>query len=339
MQYTRLGKSDLLVSRICMGCMGFGDPLTGQHRWTLDETESRQIIRYGLEQGINFYDTAIAYQNGSSERFVGRALRDMAKRDDVVLATKFLPRTHAQNAEGISGKQAIARSLDLSLQNLGMDYIDLYIYHIWDYNTPVLEVLEALHAAVTAGKVRAIGISNCYAWQLAKANALAEREGLTPFVSMQSHYNLIMREDERELFGLCAEDGIALTPYSALASGRLSRKEGHTRRAVEDDYARGKYDRTAEQDRIIIERVAELAEEYQVSMTEISLAWLLTRVTSPIVGATQKRHVEGAVNAVSLQLSPEAIRYLEECYQPHFLTGVMAQNTPHTKDVKQVWTR
>ncbi|AKM87631.1 aldo/keto reductase [Enterobacter ludwigii] len=339
MQYTRLGKSDLLVSRICMGCMGFGDPLTGQHRWTLDETESRQIIRYGLEQGINFYDTAIAYQNGSSERFVGRALRDMAKRDDVVLATKFLPRTHAQNAEGISGKQAIARSLDLSLQNLGMDYIDLYIYHIWDYNTPVLEVLEALHAAVTAGKVRAIGISNCYAWQLAKANALAEREGLTPFVSMQSHYNLIMREDERELFGLCAEDGIALTPYSALASGRLSRKEGHTRRAVEDDYARGKYDRSAEQDRIIIERVAELAEQYQVSMTEISLAWLLTRVTSPIVGATQKRHVEGAVNAVSLQLSPEAIRYLEECYQPHFLTGVMAQNTPHTKDVKQVWTR
>lgn len=263
----------------------------------------------------------------------------MAKRDDVVLATKFLPRTHAQNAEGISGKQAIARSLDLSLQNLGMDYIDLYIYHIWDYNTPVLEVLEALHAAVTAGKVRAIGISNCYAWQLAKANALAEREGLTPFVSMQSHYNLIMREDERELFGLCAEDGIALTPYSALASGRLSRKEGHTRRAVEDDYARGKYDRTAEQDRIIIERVAELAEQYQVSMTEISLAWLLTRVTSPIVGATQKRHVEGAVNAVSLQLSPEAIRYLEECYQPHLLTGVMAQNTPHTKDVKQVWTR
>lgn len=339
MQYTRLGKSDLLVSRICMGCMGFGDPLTGQHRWTLDETESRQSIRYGLEQGINFYDTAIAYQNGSSERFVGRALRDMAKRDDVVLATKFLPRTPAQIAGGISGKQAIARSLDLSLQNLGMDYIDLYIYHIWDYNTPVLEVLEALHAAVTAGKVRAIGISNCYAWQLAKANALAEREGLTPFVSMQSHYNLIMREDERELFGLCAEDGIALTPYSALASGRLSRKEGHTRRAVEDDYARGKYDRTAEQDRIIIERVAELAEQYQVSMTEISLAWLLTRVTSPIVGATQKRHVEGAVNAVSLQLSPEAIRYLEECYQPHFLTGVMAQNTPHTKDVKQVWTR
>lgn len=257
MQYTRLGKSDLLVSRICMGCMGFGDPSTGQHSWTLDETASRDIIRYGLEKGINFYDTAIAYQNGSSERYVGRALREMAKRDDIVLATKFLPRTPAQIAGGISGKEAIAQSLDQSLKNLGMDYIDLYIYHIWDYNTPIIDVLEALHTAVTAGKVRAVGISNCYAWQLAKANALAEREGLTPFVSVQSHYNLIMREDERELFGLCTEDNIAMTPYSALASGRLSRKEGYTRRATEDDYARGKYDSTAEQDRSIIERVAE----------------------------------------------------------------------------------
>ncbi|EEW4814885.1 hypothetical protein D9C93_15120 [Escherichia coli] len=181
MQYTRLGKSDLLVSRICMGCMGFGDPSTGQHSWTLDETASRDIIRYGLEKGINFYDTAIAYQNGSSERYVGRALREMAKRDDIVLATKFLPRTPAQIAGGISGKEAIAQSLDQSLKNLGMDYIDLYIYHIWDYNTPIIDVLEALHTAVTAGKVRAVGISNCYAWQLAKANALAEREGLTPF--------------------------------------------------------------------------------------------------------------------------------------------------------------
>lgn len=339
MQYTRLGKSDLLVSRICMGCMGFGDPSTGQHSWTLDETASRDIIRYGLEKGINFYDTAIAYQNGSSERYVGRALREMAKRDDIVLATKFLPRTPAQIAGGISGKEAIAQSLDQSLKNLGMDYIDLYIYHIWDYNTPIIDVLEALHTAVTAGKVRSVGISNCYAWQLAKANALAEREGLMPFVSVQSHYNLIMREDERELFGLCTEDNIAMTPYSALASGRLSRKEGYTRRATEDDYARGKYDSTAEQDRSIIERVAELAERHLVSMTEISLAWLLTKVTSPVVGATKKAHVDGAVNAVNLQLSPEEIQFLEETYQPHVLTGVMAQNTPQTKDVKQVWMR
>lgn len=334
MQYTRLGKSDLLVSRICMGCMGFGDPSQGQHRWTLDASASREIIRYGLEKGINFYDTAIAYQNGSSERYVGRALRELAQRDDIVVATKFLPRTVAQISEGISGKQAIFRSLDQSLRNLGTDYIDLYIAHIWDYNTPIIEVLEALHAAITAGKVRAIGISNCYAWQLAKANALAEHEGMTPFVSVQSHYNLIMREDERELYGLCAEEDIALTPYSSLASGRLARTEGSTRRAQEDDYARGKYDSTAEQDRIIIERVAELASRHQVSMTEISLAWLLTKVTSPIVGATKKAHIDGAVNAVNLQLSPGDIHFLEEAYQPHFLTGIMAQNAPHTKDIK-----
>lgn len=340
MQYTPLGKSDLTVSRICMGCMGFGDPTTGQHSWALAETESREIIRYGLEQGINFFDTAIAYQNGSGERYLGQALRDMAKRDDVVVATKFLPRTAGQIADGVSGQQAIAQSLDRSLQNLGMDYIDLYIYHIWDYNTPVIDVLEALHHAKQAGKIRALGISNCYAWQLAKANALAVHEGLTPFISVQNHYNLIMREDERELFGLCAEEGFAITPYSALASGRLSRPgESVTRRAAEDEYARGKYDKTAEQDRVIIERVSELAERYQVSMTEISLAWLLTKVTAPVVGATQKHHIDGAVKAVNLHLTEEDITCLEAGYQPHFLSGIMAQNTPQTKDQKQVWTR
>ncbi|WP_434640360.1 aldo/keto reductase [Klebsiella sp. I138] len=340
MHYVPLGKSDLMVSRICMGCMGFGDPATGQHSWTLNEAESREIIRDGLERGINFFDTAIAYQNGSSERFVGRALRDMAKRDQVVVATKFLPRTAQEIAEGVSGKQAIACSLEQSLQNLGMDYIDLYIYHIWDYNTPVIEVLEALHRAVQEGKVRAIGISNCFAWQLAKANALAEREGLTPFVSVQSHYNLIMREDERELFGLCAEDNIAMTPYSALASGRLSRiAENTTRRASEDRYAKMKYDKTAEQDQIIINRVAELADRYRVSMTEISLAWLLTKVTAPVTGVTKKQHIDDALKAVDLSLSEDDIRYLEACYQPHFLSGIMAQNTPQHKDRQQVWSR
>ncbi|UUE36025.1 aldo/keto reductase [Pectobacterium aroidearum] len=335
MQYTKLGNSDLTVSRICMGCMGFGDASTGQHSWTLGEAESREIIRYGLENGINFYDTAIAYQRGSSERYVGKALRDMAKRDDVVVATKFLPRTQQQISDGLSGQHAIAQSLDQSLQNLGMDYIDLYICHIWDYNTPILDVLDALHRAVKAGKVRAIGISNCHAWQLAKANAIAERENLTPFVSVQSHYNLIMREDERELFGLCAEDNIALTPYSALASGRLSRLEGvESLRLKEDAYAKGKYDTTAEQDRIIIDRVAELAARHRVSMTEISLAWLLTKVTAPVVGATKKHHIDGAVKAVDLTLSDDEIRYLEESYQPHRLVGVMAQNTPQTQAKK-----
>ncbi|MEI7238139.1 aldo/keto reductase [Pectobacterium brasiliense] len=337
MQYTKLGNSDLTVSRICMGCMGFGDASTGQHSWTLGEAESREIIRYGLENGINFYDTAIAYQRGSSERYVGKALRDMAKRDDVVVATKFLPRTQQQISDGLSGQHAIAQSLDQSLQNLGMDYVDLYICHIWDYNTPILDVLDALHRAVKAGKVRAIGISNCHAWQLAKANAIAEHENLAPFVSVQSHYNLIMREDERELFGLCAEDNIALTPYSALASGRLSRLEGvESLRLKEDAYAKGKYDTTAEQDRIIIDRVAELAARRSVSMTEISLSWLLTKVTAPVVGATKKHHIDGAVKAVNLTLSDDEIRYLEESYQPHRLVGVMAQNTPQTQAKKQV---
>lgn len=340
MQYTKLGSSDLTVSRICMGCMGFGDSTAGQHSWTLGEAESHDIIGYGLENGINFYDTAIAYQSGTSERYVGKALRDMAKREDVVVATKFLPRTGQQIADGLSGKQSIALSLDQSLQNLGMDYIDLYIYHIWDYNTHILDVLEALHDAVTSGKVRAIGISNCYAWQLAKANALAEREGLIPFVSVQSHYNLIMREDERELFGLCAEDNIAMTPYSALASGRLSRQiNEQTKRSNEDVYAKGKYDKTAAQDQLIINRVDELAARHHVSMTEISLAWLLTKVSAPIVGATKKHHIDAAVKAVDLALSHDEIRYLEECYQPHHLTGIMAQNQPQTKDQRQVWTR
>lgn len=329
MQYIKLGNSTLEVSRICLGCMGFGDALTGPHSWTLGETESADIIRYGLENGINFYDTAIAYQAGSSERYVGKALRSMAKRDEVVVATKFLPRSQQQISGGVSGQQAIAHSLDQSLQNLGMDYIDLYICHMWDHNTPILEVLEALHHAVKAGKVRAIGISNCYAWQLAKANALALHEGLTPFVSVQSHYNLIMREDERELFGLCAEDNIAMTPYSALASGRLSRvTESSSKRADEDSYARSKYDNTAEQDLPIIQRVARLAQQRQVSMTEISLAWLLTKVTAPVVGATKKHHIDGAVKALHLTLSEEEIHYLEECYLPHNLSGVMAQNRP-----------
>ena len=340
MQYTRLGNSDLTVSRICLGCMGFGDAAAGQHSWTLNEADSRDIIRYALDNGINFFDTAIAYQLGSSERYVGRALRDMTKREDVVVATKFLPRTQQQIADGVSGAQAVTQSLEQSLHNLGVDYIDLYIYHIWDYNTPIEDILRALHQAKQASKVRAIGIANVYAWQLVKANALAEREGLTPFISVQNHYNLIMREDERELIPLCREDNIALTPYSALASGRLSRLPGgDSKRAREDSYAKGKYDATAAEDNVIIGRVAELAEKYGVSMTEISLAWLLAKVDAPVAGATTKTHIDGAVKAVELPLSVENLVYLEETYRPHRLVGIMAQNTPQTKDAKQVWTR
>ena len=306
MQYTKLGNSELWVSRICMGCMGFGDAGNGQHSWTLDEEHSREIIRRGLELGVNFFDTAVGYQNGTSEQYLGRALRDFAKREDVVVATKFLPRTPEEIAAGISGQQHIEQMVNTSLKNLGLDYIDLYIYHMWDYETPLRDIMDGLDRIVKAGKVRYIGISNCFAYQLAKANALAEREGFAKFVSIQGHYNLIFREEEREMAKLCAEDTIAMTPYSALAGGRLSKHPGETsKRLEEDSYAKFKYDATAAQDNAIIQRVAELSEKRGVSMTEISLAWLLAKVVSPVVGATKLHHIEGAAKAVELTLTPE----------------------------------
>ena len=340
MKYTKLGNSDLNVSRICMGCMGFGDPSRGQHSWTLDEEHSREIIRRGLELGVNFYDTAIGYQSGTSEQYVGRALRDFAKRDEVVVATKFLPRTAEEIENGVSGQQHIENMINTSLSNLGMDYVDLYIYHMWDWNTPIYDILDGLNRIVKAGKARYIGISNCFAWQLAKANALAEREGFAKFVSMQGHYNLIFREEEREMVPYCAEENIALTPYSALASGRLSRRAGEndTKRAVQDAYAKLKYDATAQQDSVIIDRVRELSERYGVSMTEISLSWLLNKVTSPVVGATKLSHIEGAAKAVDLILTDDDLMYLEEPYVPHPLAGVMAQNKRENAKEKHVWS-
>lgn len=339
MQYTKLGNSELKVSRICMGCMGFGDAANGQHSWTLDEEHSREIIKRGLELGVNFFDTAIGYQSGTSEQYVGRALWDFAKRDEVFVATKFLPRTQEDIAAGITGQQHIERMVNKSLANLGMDHVDLYIYHMWDYQTPLYDIMEGLNNIVKAGKVRYIGISNCFAWQLAKANALAEKEGFAKFVSIQGHYNLIFREEEREMAKLCAEDNIAMTPYSALAGGRLSKVPGETsKRLEEDNYAKFKYDATAEQDGIVIGRVTELAAKHGVSMTEISLAWLLTKVTAPVVGATKLHHIEGAAGAVDLILTEEETAYLEEPYVPHALVGVMAQNTIAAAKEKHVWS-
>ena len=309
MQYTKLGNSELQVSRICMGCMGFGDAGNGQHTWTVDEEHSREIIKRGLELGINFFDTAIGYQSGTSEQYLGRALRDYAGREDVVVATKFLPRTQEDVEKGITGQRHIERMIDKSLENLGMDHVDLYIYHMWDYQTPLYDVMEGLNRVVKAGKARYIGISNCFAWQLAKANALAEKEGFAKFVSVQGHYNLIFREEEREMAGLCAQDHIAMTPYSALAGGRLSKQPGETSRRLLED-----------------------------SMTEISLAWLLTKVTAPVVGATKLRHVEGAAKAVNLTLSDGELAYLEEPYVPHRLVGVMAQNTAAAAKETHVWS-
>ena len=339
MQYTKLGYSDLNVSRICMGCMGFGDAQNGQHTWTVDETRSRGIIKRGLELGVNFFDTAIAYQSGTSEQYLGRAIKDFAKREDVVIATKFLPRTRDEMEAGITGQQHIEKMLDKSLKNLGMDYVDLYIYHMWDYATPLYDIMEGLNNAVKAGKVRYIGISNCFAYQLAKANTLAEKEGFAKFISVQGHYNLIFREEEREMAKLCREDHIAMTPYSALAGGRLSKHPGETsKRLLEDTYARLKYDSSAKQDSVIIDRVSELADRHGVSMTEISLAWLLTKVAAPVVGATKLHHIEGAVKATELALNNDEIAYLEEPYVPHNLVGVMAQNTPETAKEQHVWS-
>ena len=339
MRYEKLGMSELNVSRICMGCMGFGDASNGQHSWTIDEEHSREIIRRGLELGVNFFDTAIGYQNGTSEQYLGRTLKDFTSRDKVVVATKFLPRTNEEIEAGITGQQHIERMLNKSLENLGMDYVDLYIYHMWDHRTPIYDILDGLNRMVKAGKVRYVGISNCFAYQLAKANALAEKEGFAKFVSVQSHYNLIFREEEREMAKLCAEDHIAMTPYSSLAGGRLSKHPGETsKRLEEDDYARLKYDATAGQDNVIIQRAAELAERRGVSMTEISLAWLLTKVTAPVVGATKLSHIEGAAKAVDLELSEDEIHYLEEPYVPHRLVGVMAQNTAASSGESHVWT-
>ena len=339
MKYAKLGNSDLQVSRICMGCMGFGNAATGQHSWTVDEARSREIIRRGLELGVNFFDTAIGYQNGTSEEYLGRALKDLARREDVVVATKFPGRSPQEIQEGVSGREHVRRMLNESLSHLGMDYVDLYIYHMWDYATPLIEILQGLADAVQAGKARYIGISNCFAYQLAKANALAEREGFPKFVSIQGHYNLIFREEEREMAKLCREDNIAMTPYSALAGGRLSKRPGETsQRLREDSYAKLKYDATAEQDGAILARVAELADRRGVSMTEIALSWLLRNVTAPVVGATKLSHIEGAVKAVDLELIEEEAAYLEELYVPHKLVGVMAQNTPAAAGSSQVWT-
>ena len=340
MKYVKLGNSDLNVSKICMGCMGFGDPENGMHTWTLPEAESIEIITNGLDNGINFYDTAIGYQNGTSEQYVGKAIRENANRDDVVVATKFLPRSEADIKNNVTGQAHIHNMVEKSLNNLGLDYIDLYIYHMWDYNTPLLDILEGLNEVIEEGKVKYIGISNCFAWQLAKANALADANGFAKFVSLQGHYNLIFREEEREMIPLCQTDNIATTPYSSLASGRLSRMPGvESKRMKEDFYADLKYKSTEIQDFEIIKRVNELAGNYDVSMTEVSLAWLLTKVTSPIVGATKLHHVSGAVNSVELKLTDDDVNYLEEPYVAHDLVGVMADNKVSASDNEKVWQK
>ena len=327
MKYVNLGNTDLKVSPICLGCMGFGDSSQGMHTWTLPYEQSEEIIHYALKQGINFFDTAMAYQGGTSEIYLGKAIQKYAKREDVVIATKFHGRTLQQIEEGISAREHIENCLNASLKRLQMDYVDLYILHAWDNHTPIEETLEVLNDMIVQGKIRYIGVSNCYAWQIAKANEIAKERGWHGFVSVQGHYNLIFREEEREMKPYCDLHHIAMTPYSALASGRLAvRSNVQSKRMKEDTYAKGKYDASAKDDLKIIERVEQLAQCKNVSMSEISLAWLMKKVTSPIVGATKQRHIDDAIKALEVSLSDQEMLYLEELYVPHRLVGVMAEN-------------
>ncbi len=328
MDYVKLGNTGLDVSPICLGCMSFGSAEGWVHNpWALDEDGSRTIIKKALDLGINFFDTANVYAVGNSEEIVGRALKDFASRSNVVLATKvFFPMSEAPNDQGLSRKN-IMSSIDATLKRLGTDYVDLYITHRWDYRTPIEETMEALHDVVKAGKARYIGASAMYAWQFQKALYVAEKHGWTRFVSMQNHYNLIYREDERELLPLCVEEKIALTPYSPLAAGRLARPLSETStRSETDPVARQKYDGTAEADKKIIERLDAVAKKYGVPHAQVSLAWMLQKapVVAPIIGATKIPHLQSAVEALNVQLASEDIAYLEELYIPHPVVGALS---------------
>jgi len=325
--YTKLGNTGMDVSPICLGAMSFGSAEGWVHNpWALNEEDSRTIIKRALDLGVNFFDTANVYAFGNSEEILGRALNDYAHRNEIVVATKvFSPMSKAPNSGGLSRKHIMSQ-IDQSLNRLGMNYIDLYIIHRWDYHTPIEETMEALHDIVKAGKVRYIGASAMYAIQFQKALHVAEKHGWTRFVSMQNHYNLIYREEEREMLPLCVEEGIAVTPYSPLASGRLARAASETTTRLETDpVAKRKYDATAASDKMVIERLAEIAEKYGVPMAHISLAWMLHKnpVVAPVIGATKLAHLESAVAATSVQLTPEDIAYLEEPYVPHSIVGLI----------------
>ncbi len=332
MEYVNLGRTGLKVSRLCLGCMTYGAPERGDHSWTLDEAQSRPLIRQALELGINFLDTANVYSEGTSEEIVGRALRDFARRDDIVLATKvFFPVIGGAIAKGAGGanrrglsRKAIMTELEDSLRRLGTDYIDLYQIHRWDYATPIEETLEALHDAIKSGKVRYVGASSMHAWQFAKALYTADRHGWSRFVSMQNHVNLLHREEEREMLPLCAAEGIGVIPWSPLARGRLTRDWSEsTARLESDTYGASLYARTIEADRKVVERVAEIAARRGVPRAQVALAWVAQKpeVTAPIIGAGKPQHLTDAVAALSLNLTAEEIAALEEPYVPHPVVG------------------
>ena len=325
MDFVKLGGTGVDVSRICLGGMTYGDPAQGSHPWTLPEEQSRPFIRQAIELGINFFDTANRYSGGTSEEFLGRALRDFARRDEIVVATKvyFPIRKNVPNSAGLSRK-AIMAGIDASLMRLGMDYVDLYQIHRWDYGTPIEETLEALHDVVKAGKARYLGASSMHAWQFCKALHLAGTHGWTRFVTMQNHYNLLYREEEREMLPLCEAEGIGVIPWSPLGRGRLTRDwDDVSERARTDQYGRKLYDATVDADRRVAEAVARVASERGLPRAQIALAWLLHKpvVTAPIVGASKPHHLDDAVAALSVTLSGEEIVALEAPYAPHAIVG------------------
>ncbi|MFJ2827966.1 aldo/keto reductase [Streptomyces sp. NPDC087263] len=321
MQYVKLGSTGLDVSRICLGCMSFGLPDRGTHEWTLDEEASRPLIRQALEAGINFFDTANVYSDGTSEEIVGRALADLARRDELVIATKVNGSMHeGPNGHGLSRK-AIMTEIDNSLRRLGTDYVDLYQIHRFDHATPIEETMEALHDVVKAGKARYIGASSMYAWEFSKAQYTARLNGWTRFVSMQNHYNLLYREEEREMLPLCADQGVGVLPWSPLARGRLTRDwDTDTARSRTDEYGRNLYQ---DGDREIVDAVARIAAARDVPRARIALAWLLHQdtVTAPIVGATKPQHVEDAVAALDVELTEKEIEELDQPYAPRAISG------------------
>jgi len=322
-QYIKLGKTGLDISRICLGCMSFGNPERSLHPWILDEEKSRPFIKHALDLGINFFDMANSYSNGTCEEIVGKALKDYARRDEIVIATKVLQRMRpGPNGEGLSRK-AIMTEIDASLKRLGTDYIDLYQIHRWDYQTPIEETLEALHDVVKAGKARYLGASSMFAWQFAKALALADRRGWTRFSTMQNYVNLLYREEEREMLPLCKSEGIGVVTWSPLARGRLARDPTAVSARSEQDWFAKERLKLAESDHAIIERVAEVAASRGTSPAQVALAWLLSKppISAPIIGATRIQHLDEAVAALSLKLSDEDVFRLEELYVPHAVAG------------------
>lgn len=320
MQYTNLGNSGIEISRLCLGCMSFGDPASQMHAWTLDPAKSEEIIKHALDLGINFFDTANCYSAGTSEEYLGRAIRNNVARDKVVLASKVYFN------EGNLSKTAIEREIDGTLRRLGTDYLDLYIIHRFDYGTPVEETMAALHGLVKAGKVRALGASAMYGYQFYTMQLAARDNGWTPFVSMQDHYNPLYREDERELIPVCRQMNVALTPYSPLAAGRVARADwsADTLRSRTDKVAQGKYDSTEEADKAIAARVNELAGKYGATMTQITLAWHFAKgVSAPIIGATKTKYLDDAVGAFDVPLTAEDVAYIDEPYQPHKIVGAL----------------